>query len=66
MAALLFRGWPTVAAAMEWRQVDARPEWRSAFGLQIPVITLDDRVVCALRPDPDQLEAYFGPRAGPL
>lgn len=66
MAAVLFHGWPEVAAAMEWREVDARPEWRSAFGLQIPVLTLGDKVVCALRPDPEQLEACFGPRSGPL
>ena len=63
---MLFRGWPEVAAAMEWRAVDARPEWRSAFGLQVPVVTLGDQVVCALRADPEQLEAYFGPSAGPL
>jgi hypothetical protein len=66
MAAVLFRGWPDVAQTMEWRDVDARPEWRRLHGESVPVLMLADHVVCALRPDVVRIRDYFGPMSNPL
>lgn len=66
MAAVLFRGWPEQAAAMEWRDVDQRAEWRAAYGEHIPVLMLGENIVCALRPDPARIAEYFGAGLDPL
>lgn len=66
LAALLYRCWPDDAAGMEWRDVDERPEWRDAHGLSVPVLMLEDEVVCSLRPDVLRIERYFGPMVNPV
>ncbi|MCG6966958.1 MAG: glutaredoxin family protein [Chromatiaceae bacterium] len=66
LAAVLFRGWPEQAAVMEWRDVDARPEWRRMHGASVPVLMAGDQVVCALLPDLARIEQYFGPMANPV
>lgn len=66
LAAVLFRGWPQQAAAMEWRDVDERPEWRERYGTLVPVLTLGGEVVCESRPDPARIAQYFGDMVNPL
>ena len=66
LAALLYRGWPDHAHAMQWRDVDTRPEWRLAYGESVPVLMLGEDVVCALQPDIARITQYFGVMANPL
>jgi hypothetical protein len=66
LAATLFRGWPSAAAAMEWRDVDSDPAWRAEYGLRVPVLMLGDLEVCALQADLDRISRYFGPIADPV
>lgn len=66
LAAVLFRGWPEQAAAMEWRDVDRRSEWRSAYGAQVPVLVLENEIICALQPDLALIERYFGEMVNPV
>lgn len=66
MAAVLFRGWPEHAAAMEWRDVDEREDWRRAYGERIPVLEQGEEIICVLRPDLARLAEYFGPAVNPL
>ena len=66
LAAVLFRGWPRIAAEMEWRDVDQRPEWQEAYGEKVPVLTLDGELVCILRPDTARITQYFGEMANPV
>jgi len=66
MAALLYRCWPDHAAAMEWRDVDERPEWRDIYGQSIPVLVLDGQTVCSLQPDVARIGQYFGPMVNPV
>lgn len=66
MAAVLFRGWPDRAAAMEWRDVDSDAGWREAYGLRVPVVMLGRDLVCESRPDLRYLARYFGEPANSL
>jgi hypothetical protein len=66
MAAVLFRGWPDHANVMVWCDVDTRSEWCAEYGESVPVLTLGDEVVCALRPDIDRITQYFGAMTNPL
>lgn len=66
LAAVLFRGWPGHAAEIEWRNVDANPDWQAAYGASIPVLMLGDEVVCRLRSDPARLAQYFGASLNPV
>ena len=66
LAALLFRGWPEQAEAMEWRDVDQCSEWREAYGEQVPVLALGEEIICVLRPDLVRISQYFGEKANPV
>ena len=66
LAAILFRGWPEYAGAMEWRDVDQRSDWRDEFGEKVPVLTLDGKIICALQPDLSRISQYFGEMANPV
>jgi hypothetical protein len=66
LAAVLFRGWPDQARSMEWRDVDQRPEWREAYGEQVPVLIQDGETICALQPDLGRIAQYFGEMANPV
>lgn len=66
MAALLFRGWPEQAAAMEWHDVDSREEWKAAYGTRVPVLVLGDQVLCEYFLDTQRLGTHFGPPGNPL
>jgi len=66
LAAVLYRGWPAQAAAMEWRDVDSRAGWRERHGELVPVLMLGDEVVCQLRPDVTRIARYFGAMANPV
>ncbi len=66
LASVLHRCWPDYAAAMEWRDVDERAEWRDTHGLSVPVLMLDNQIVCSLRPDIRRIEQYFGPMVNPV
>jgi hypothetical protein len=66
MAAWLQREWPAVAGDLEWRDVDASPAWREAYGDLIPVLALGDRVLCETLPDNAPLRALFGTATEPL
>jgi len=63
---VLFRGWPNQAGVMEWRDVDLRPEWRDAYGEQVPVLIQDGETICALQPDLGRIAQYFGEMANPV
>lgn len=63
---MLFRGWPEHTDAIEWRDVDASPEWRSLYGQRVPVLIRDDQLICDLKPDPGRIERYFGEPVNPL
>lgn len=66
LAATLFRGWPEQAGAMEWRDVDADPAWRAAFGERVPVLMLGDDEICALQADLPRIREYFGEMVNPV
>ena len=66
LAADLFRGWPSYAGAMEWRDVDSNPAWRSRYGARVPVLMLGDEEICALRVDLEKITKYFGPMTDSL
>ena len=66
LAALLFQGWPEQAQIMEWRDVDARPEWRDTYGERVPVLMLGKETICALQPDLGRIAQYFGEMANPV
>ena len=66
LAAVLYRGWPAQATAMEWRDVDQRPEWRELHGRAVPVLMLGEEVICQLRPDLARISQYFGAMANPV
>jgi len=66
LAAVLYRGWPQQAAAMEWRDVDERPEWRARHGEAVPVLMIGETVVCQSRPDLTRISQYFGAMVNPV
>jgi len=66
LAALLFRGWPEQAAAMEWRDVDQRPDWRTAYGDRVPVLISGEDTICVLQADLVRIAEYFGEMANPV
>ena len=66
LAAILFRGWPQQAELMEWRDVDARPEWCEAYGQRVPVLMLGEEEVCALMPDLGRIAECFGANVNPV
>lgn len=66
LAAVLFRGWPRTAAAIEWRDVDADPQWRGRYGQRVPVLAQGDLEICALRPDAARIARYFGEPVKPV
>lgn len=66
MYAALCQGWPDVAGRVEWRNVDHAPEWQAAYGLTLPVLQLDGRVVCTTFIDESKLIEYFGAPANLL
>lgn len=66
MAARLFREWPQVAGQMQWLDVDARDEWRTAYGPRVPVLTLNGQIVCEYFVDPGKMTQHFGVSANPL
>ena len=51
---------------MEWRDVDARPEWREAYGQRVPVLMLGEEEVCALMPDLGRIAECFGANVNPV
>ncbi len=63
---MLFRGWPEQAEAIEWRDVDQRPEWREAYGEQVPVLIQGEETICVLQPDLDRIAQYFGEMTNPV
>jgi hypothetical protein len=66
MAAFIHRGWPDAAETMEWRDVDEQADWKSRYGLRVPVLLAGNEVVCELQPDRLRLEQYFGTSRNPL
>ncbi len=47
---------------LDLRDVDADPDTRRRYGLDIPVLLLDGERVCAHRFDPEELERLLRPR----
>ncbi|WP_078119654.1 glutaredoxin family protein [Thiosocius teredinicola] len=66
LAAVLFRGWPAQASAMEWRDVDTDAQWQRLYGNRVPVLCQGEAVVCDLQPDLERISQYFGEMANPL
>lgn len=60
LASVLYRGWPQLLDGLEWVDVDRSPQLVERYGDRVPVLTADGHEVCALRPDPQRLQAVFG------
>lgn len=41
---------------LEVRDVDSNGAWRDRFGSRVPVLTIDDRIVCEARLDREAVE----------
>ena len=63
---MLYRGWPEQTEAIEWRDVDSSPDWRSRYGARVPVLMDGEQLICELQPDSQRLQAYFGQPLNPL
>jgi hypothetical protein len=66
LASLLHRGWPQVVDRLAWIDVDSSPESRELYGLRVPVLEMDGRVLCDLAPDPQCLREHFGTPVNPV
>ena len=66
LASLLFRGWPELTEAIEWRDVDSSSDWRSRFGARVPVLMRGEQLICELQADAIHLQDYFGEPINPL
>ncbi len=66
MAAVLFRGWPHLAERLSWRDVDSNAQWRERYGLKVPVLCLDDEMICEYFADIERLTTRFGAPVNPL
>lgn len=66
LASLIYRGWPSLADRLTWLDVDTRPEWRHSYGLRVPVLVSEDRVLGELVADKRCLTEHFGPPDNPL
>ena len=42
--------------ALEVRDVDTNPDWQARFGERVPVLEIDDRIVCEARLDRQAVE----------
>ena len=60
MAAVLVRGWPDVAGATRWIDIDADPQLAQRYGRRIPVLVFGGEVLCELEPDIARLTHSFG------
>jgi hypothetical protein len=60
MAAVLLRGWPDVAQAMRWVDIDSSPQLTECYRLRIPVLEKAGEVVCELEADLERLSRCFG------
>lgn len=66
MASEIHRGWPSVMQQMEWRLVDKQEQWKAEYGLKIPLLALEDKVLCYYELDTDVMREYFGNNANPV
>lgn len=46
MAAKLHSGWPELFERLQWIDVDSSPVLRERFGVLVPVLAVDEDVVC--------------------
>lgn len=66
MAAVIHSAWPEVMSVMIWVDVDADAEARASYGLKVPVLICDGKVVSEYRLDADSMCLYFGPGRVPV
>jgi hypothetical protein len=66
MVSMLHRGWPDRLNHLEWCDVDQNPQWKDEYGLRVPVLMLDQTLICELTPSPDALISHFGDPQNPL
>jgi len=66
MAALLFHHWPKVAEAMQWCDVDIKPQWQADFGLKVPVIQLNGETISEYFLNKDLMQQHFGEPSNPV
>lgn len=51
--------------AVEVRDIDTRPDWREAYGIRVPVVEFEGRVICQYELDRDGiLELVADARSG--
>ena len=65
MAAYLFRHWPEQADGMRWADIDADPLLREQYNLDVPLLMVNDEIICRHTPDVDRLTQYFGQSVNP-
>lgn len=66
LASLIYRGWPAQAARLTWCDVDTDQEWRLKYGHRVPVLVMDDRVLCERVVRKECLTEHFGPPGNPV
>lgn len=50
---------------MLWTDIDSDPLLRERYDLEIPLLALNDEIICRYTPDTDRLTQYFGPPLNP-
>lgn len=48
------------ALAVEVRDIDSRPEWQAKYGIRVPVVEYEGRVICQYRVDGEAISALLG------
>lgn len=46
--------------AIEVRDIDSRPEWQAKYGIRVPVVEYEGRVICQYRVDGKAISALLG------
>lgn len=52
------------ALSVEVRDIDSRPEWQAKYGIRVPVVEYEGRVICQYRVDGEAISALLGSLPG--
>ena len=66
MAKVLQYQWPALFAQIEWRDVDLNTEWQASFGLLIPALVVDEKLICNYMVEPEKINACFSKVQNPV
>jgi len=50
--------------AVEVRDIESRPEWQAKYGIRVPVVEYEGRVICQYRVDGEAISALLGSLPG--